>query len=142
MKLILLSIALLASSMLFWFCKSTKHTLDNLPEQQLRWGSGGGFTGKETSFSLLENGQIFKFVGVSGEKMELKAIKAKTAKAMFDAVTSLELNNIELNDPGNMYYFVEMKSKESTHKITWGDDKNAADQKVKDFYRVLQQLTQ
>jgi hypothetical protein len=41
-----------------------------------------------------------------------------------------------------MYYFVEMKSKESTHKITWGDDKNAADQKVKDFYRVLQQLTQ
>jgi hypothetical protein len=140
MKLILITISLLASSLLFWYCKPTKHTLDSLPDHQLRWGAGGGFTGKETSFTMLENGQIFKFVGVSGEKMELKAIKSKTSKALFDAVTSLELEKVELDKPGNMYYFLEMKEKDTTHKITWGDDKNAVDQKVKDFYKVLQQM--
>jgi hypothetical protein len=141
MKLILVTISLLATSLLFWYCKSPKHTLDALPEQQLRWGSGGGFTGKETSFTMLENGQIFQFVGVSGEKTEIKATKAKTAKGLFGAVISLELDKIDFDKPGNMYYFIETKGKETAHKITWGDDNTPVDQKVKDFYKVLQQLT-
>ena len=38
-------------------CKHTHYNASNLPEKQLYWGSGGGFVGKESYFTLLEIGR-------------------------------------------------------------------------------------
>ena len=142
MKFILIITGLLSIALLAINCKSNKpkYTTETLPEKQIRWGSGGGFTGKVTTFTLLENGQLFEHSSLTQTTAELPATKAKTAKGMFSAATNLDLANIKIDSPGNMYYFVETKDGEATNRIVWGDDKMPVEQKVKDFYTVLQQL--
>ncbi|MEO6758357.1 MAG: hypothetical protein ABIO24_02805, partial [Saprospiraceae bacterium] len=75
MKILLISITLLATAALFLFCKQPKYSAGNFPEKQLRWGSGGGFTGQVNSYVLLENGQLFK-IGKNDEMTELPKTKA------------------------------------------------------------------
>ena len=142
MKHILLFLLLAAVAGLFAFCKSNKpkHSADMLPPKQLRWGSGGGFTGKETVNTLLENGQIFQFSSMTNQITELGGTKAKTAKGHFAKATTSGLDLLNFNNPGNMYYFIETKDGEATNRVTWGDEKTPLMQEVKDFYTALQQL--
>lgn len=122
-------------------CKSKKTVIDPMTAPSIVWGNGGGFTGKEVSFRLLQNGKIYKTEGLnSGMQLELKPIKAKVAKAMFSAATELNLNEVALNAPGNMYHFVELQRDGKPYRITWGDKEAELPQKVKDFYVLLNQL--
>jgi hypothetical protein len=49
----------LALCLAFFACKTPQYNASNLPDTQLRFGYGGGVVGKETTYCLLENGQIF-----------------------------------------------------------------------------------
>ena len=89
MKIVLIVITLVAVAALFIFCKHQQtFTADNLPTLQLRWGTGGGIVGKETTLTLLENGQIFK-QGFKGEATEVGKIKAKVAKSLIKKAETL-----------------------------------------------------
>lgn len=140
MRITLFALALLAAAQ-FFACKSAKHTADKLPAEQIRWGSGGGFTGKETSFALLENGQVFQFKTLDGSTTERASIKAKTARGLFSTAKDLALRDVRHEHPGNMYFFLELRDGAGTHRITWSDAM-PVEQKAKDFYMVLQQLLQ
>lgn len=140
MKILLLSISLLACSTLFSFCKHTKYTPTTLPAKQLRWGNGGGFTGKETTYTLLENGQIFKREGAGALLVELEAAKKKNAKTLFETAETLGLSKLDFMHPGNIYSFIEVPEGEGSKRITWGDTRTPVDPKVQEFYGQLVQL--
>lgn len=106
--------------LLFSACKTTKYTPDKLPIRQIVFGDGGGFAGIETSYTLLENGQIFKQVGVEGPMQGLKSIKPKEAKALFDKVNSLQLFKLDMDKPGNMYYYLRQVTDHLDSRVTWG----------------------
>ncbi len=110
----------LLSTLFFANCKVVKYTPGNLPVNQLIFGNGGGFTGVETSYTLLENGQIFKQVGVNGTYQELKPINRKKAKSLFEKAVTLQLFKLDINQPGNLYYFVREINQQIDSKVTWG----------------------
>ena len=140
MRILLVFSLLLAAAAQFLACKSAQHTADKLPAEQIRWGSGGGFTGKETSFALLENGQIFQFKTLDGSTTELAGTKAKAARNLFSKAKALALRDVKHDHPGNMYYFLELRDAAAgTHRITWGNEM-PVEPKAKDFYMMLQQL--
>ncbi len=140
MKTILISVAVLATAVLFWFCKQQpKYTPDAFPEKQLRWGSGGGFVGKETKFTLLENGQVFKDEP-SRKTVELQHIKAKKAKSLFKMAEDLGLLKLDFQHPGNIYDFIESQEGETIKRITWGDAKFPIDPKIKELSTELKAL--
>ena len=141
MKVLLAAGFLVAIALILFSCKTKKEATDPSKAPSITWGSGGGFTGKEVSFALTENGQIFKHEGLNaGQSLEMKAVKAKVAKAMFSSAKELNLSEIALNKPGNMYYFIEFPGAEKPIRITWGDGETEVPQKLKDFHRVLNQL--
>jgi hypothetical protein len=141
MKILIASVVAIIVLGVLVSCKSKKAVLDPASAPAIVWGNGGGFTGKEVSFKLLENGQIFKSEGAqSGISLEMKPIKAKVAKAMFSAAKELDLATVALNSPGNMYYFVEFQVDGKPNRITWGDKQAELPQKLKDFYVLLNQL--
>lgn len=113
---------LLAFLALFFFtqCKVVKYTPDKLPTKQIIFGEGGGFTGIETSYTLLENGQIFKQVGVENTYQELKSIKPKTAKGIFEKLHSLQLYKMDIDKPGNLYYFLQEVNETIDSRVVWG----------------------
>jgi hypothetical protein len=121
-------------------CKSKKAAVAAADQVGLVWGSGGGITGKVTSYKLLESGNITRSMGVDGSTTDIKPIKAKVAKAMFSAAKDLSLAEVAQNTPGNMYYFLELVVDGKTNRITWGEAGTEVPSKVKDFYQLLNQL--
>ncbi len=139
MKTLLLSVTMLATAMLFWFCKQTRYTPAAFPEEQLRWGSGGGFVGRETKFTLLKNGQIFKFESRDSIG-ELEKIKAGKAKALFETAASLNIAKLDFQHPGNTYDFLEFQEGAVIQRISWGDANHPVDAKIKELFAQLKEL--
>jgi hypothetical protein len=140
MKTILFTCSMLATVCLLAFCKHTQYTTANLPAKQLRWGNGGGFTGKETAYTLLENGQIFKRDGVDGVLSEIKGTKTKTGTALLKTAETLGLSKLDLVHPGNTYNFIEVPDGQKTKRLSWGDPKYQVDPKIQDLYNQLTKL--
>lgn len=124
-------------TLLLTACKTTRYTPEKFPVRQIVFGDGGGFAGIETSYTLLENGQIFKQVGVEGAYTELKAIKAKQAKELFDKVNSLHIFKLDIDKPGNMYYFLRQATDNLDSRVTWGAGDYMPPQGLVSVYREL-----
>ncbi len=121
-------------------CKVIKYTPDKLPTRQMIFGNGGGFVGIETSYTFLENGQIFKKTGVDSAYLELKSIPTKQAKALFERLASLQLYKLDIEKPGNLYYFLREVNSEIDGKVTWGAGDFLPPQNLVSFYKDLQVL--
>lgn len=137
----LLFLVVLALVALDFSCTPAAHFAANqLPAKQIRWGSGGGFTGKETSFVLLENGQIFRFKTLDGSAAELASANARAARGFFKKAESLGLRDMKHDRPGNMYFFIELRDAGTApHRIAWSEQ-SLADSKALNFYAALQEL--
>lgn len=118
-------------------CKVAKYTPDKLPARQLIFGNGGGFAGIETSFTLLENGQVFRQTGVEGSYEELKSIRPKEAKALFSKLSSLQLYKLDIEKPGNLYYFMREVTDKLDSKVTWGAGDYLPPQALISLYKEL-----
>ncbi len=138
MKKILPFVAML--TLLFAACKTTKYTPEKFPVRQIVFGDGGGFAGIETSYTLLENGQLFKQDGLEGVYTELKAIKGKEAKVLFDKVNSLQLFKLDIEKPGNMYYFLRQVTDHLDSRVTWGAGDYMPPQGLVSVYRELREM--
>lgn len=122
-------------------CKSTQYTPKDFPDAQIIFGSGGGFTGAVTEYTLLENGQLFKGNSLRDEFVSLKKIKKDVVKQMFKNYDFLNIGAETINDPGNLYYFIQFKDKDKQErKITW-NDQSAVSDNVKTYYGILSGLT-
>ena len=130
----LLSIAVLPA------CKTTKYTPEKFPIRQIVFGDGGGFAGIETSYTLLENGQIFKQVGIEGSFTELKPIKPKAAKVFFDKVNSLQLFKLDIDKPGNLYYYLRQVTDHLDSRVNWGAGDYMPPQGLVSVYKELKDL--
>lgn len=140
MKTFVISLALPAMLALFFACKPTKFTAENFPDRQLRWGSGGGYTGKETMYALLENGQIFLRENTAGKFTETAGAKPKRAKALYNLAETLGLAKIEFEHPGNTYKFIEVLNGDSAHRISWGMKNNPVNPQIEGLFRQLNEL--
>ena len=139
MKAILILLTLLAAVFLWLACKQTKYAPGNFPDRQLRWGSGGGFAGKETTYTLLDNGQIF-VREMGGALTEAGRIKDKKAKAFYDMIGTLGLDTLHFQHPGNLYDFIEVLNGDSVNRISWGEKNIQVDPKIRDLFRQLNDL--
>ncbi len=126
--------------LVFTQCKVVKYTPDKLPTKQILFGDGGGFAGIETSFTLLENGQIFKQVGTENSYKELKAINRKEAKVFFEKVASLQLYKMDIEKPGNLYYFLQEVNETIDSRVTWGAGDYLPPQGIIAVYKDLHKL--
>lgn len=126
--------------MLTLSCSRTTYTLENLPDAQITFGKGGGFTGAVTEYTLLENGQLFKKDGVGKEMLEIKSTKRKMAKKVFQQMNELKLMEKNFNHPGNIYYFIRCKANGQENYLSWGASDHQPDDQLKSFYEKLNTL--
>ena len=132
--------AMILASLLLWQCQRTTHTKADFPDQRLTFGSGGGFTGAVTSHHLLPNGQLFKSKGLQPDTSAIHTIKRGKAKSFFKEAEELGLLELEFNQPGNMYYFMQYYTEGKENKITWGANGAKIPDTIKNFYDQLNDL--
>ena len=113
---------------LFFSC-----TLPNIQNrtgiQEIAFGSGGGFAGQFQKYKLMPDGRI-----LDGEKVMAVIDYRKTFSIYKEAG---ELKDIQYNEPGNMYYFVEIISGSKSNQLVWEYGSTAVNPKTTRLYNQL-----
>ncbi|MBK9014592.1 MAG: hypothetical protein IPM82_11220 [Saprospiraceae bacterium] len=78
---------------------------------------------------------------MEGTFEELKSIKSKEAKLLFDKVNSLQLFKLDIEKPGNMYYFLRQVTDNLDSRVTWGAGDYMPPQGLVSVYKELKALT-
>ena len=140
MKKITYSVFLLTFLLSFSFCKVKQYTPSDYPNGQVLFGSGGGITGGVNSYSLFENGDLFYQSALDTSFVVVKKIKNNVVQQVFSNIEFLKLKDVKVNQPGNMYNFIQIKDKNNDHQIVWSG-KDKVSKEVINFYDMLNHLT-
>jgi predicted glutamine amidotransferase len=108
---------------------SKKYKPDNLPSKRIIFGVGGGFTGKQNAYLLLENGQIFKQKDLEGKAFEeVGKIKSTEAKAYYQRC--MVFSKTKLNRPADMYNFIRIQNDSTNQTLQWASSFTTKDTSV------------
>lgn len=119
-------------------CKSTMSTPRDYKGIQLVFGKGGGITGEVVAYHLFENGIVFKSQGLAEKAYDkFGKISPEMTTQIFDNYHTLNLEGISFTHPGNIYYFIEWKKGNASHKITWGDSEHKVHKNATLCYNLL-----
>lgn len=100
---------------------------------EIQFGSGGGFTGASNEFILRQDGSVYKNIGDSLNK--LNTIEISEIEQIDKSIASLDFEHLELNETGNMTYFIEIKSQTYSNKVTWTNQTEC--DSLKQLYKTL-----
>jgi hypothetical protein len=116
---------------------STQEKLAQYQGVEITFGSGGGFTGQEVSYTLTYTGKLVKTDKLKNETVELKKLNSGNALNIFEQITELNIAGLDFNHPGNKYYFIRETKKTGEEKVVWGDGQKNPPQAVLDYYKLL-----
>lgn len=140
-KIISLVIAL---SLVFINCKNKEQTTINKLKNEMKKdnslkycvGKGGGFTGAYDEFILYENGKVYKRDFTYSRDVYRKQLTEEERAYFLEKINEMGLEGMDINQPGNMSYYIEMKQGEqSINKIIWGAHSYYPDKKLEAFHK-------
>lgn len=136
LKLILPALFLLVIVIAFG-CKSQKNSKEDIPgsdEVAMIFGNSGGFSGQTNKYKLYEDGKVYKWI--SGDSYEaLKPLDSNLAGQFFSNFTTLGFDRTEMNDPGNMTYFIVVEVGDRRKKLAWGGMNKEMPNGLETYYR-------
>lgn len=117
-------------------CSAQKELYVDNP-QILSFGSGGGFTNQSIEYRLHSDGKLWKFKGLENDSSLLKQIKKGDTRNIFNEAYKLGLDTLKFSNPGNMSYYIHIKSKTLDNKILWSNGNNQMQYEIIEFYKTL-----
>lgn len=105
--------------LILFSCNTSKNTVYRQTDSQIYFGNSGGFTNLKLEYVLNEDGNIFKITRDS--TFYIKKIDHNRFKDIQCSINECEFRNIQLNSPGNMTYFIRVKTNEFDNKVVWSD---------------------
>lgn len=127
------SFLLLFALLAFGCSTQNKHQASASKFTEISFGSGGGFTGAINTYLLKADREVFKMN--NGEYLNINKISKADFRNISETINKINFYSLEYSEKGNITYFIEIKSAESHHKITWSD--NTETPELKDFYTIL-----
>ncbi len=117
-------------------CHTSKSvfSLQTSKKDILIFGSGGGFTGQVTKYYLTKDGKIYLQNAEVAEKAG--NISKSVSAQIFANYIMLNLDKLELNEPGNKYYFIELTTPNKKTAIKWGKSP-LENSNIDTYYKVL-----
>ena len=101
-------------------------------------GKGGGFTGVYSEFILAEDGKVYKYDFKYDREVFYKTLNKVDLAYFLEKIESLGLEGIDINEPGNMSYYIEVRiNKTSLNKITWGANLYYPPNNLIEFHKEL-----
>lgn len=120
--------------------QSTSYTPENFEGNMLTFGTEGGFAGVTSEHYIFENGQFYSFESRNGSPYELGKIEKKVVGQIFENYTTLGIVDMKLNDPGNLSYYIKMKTKDGEKVVKWGGMNHEIPPILKSYYNNLAQI--
>lgn len=121
-KVIYVIIALLLSA-----CSTCK-VAKSSPIREIQYGNGGGFTGNVTTYTLKSDGTLWQ------QEKQIFKLSCDALNSIFELAEQLPKEDFV--QPGNVYSFVKIISKDATYYYAWTAGK-LPDAKVTELYTKL-----
>ena len=122
-------------------CKSNKvESPSEAVGKKLVLSHGGGFTGKYNSYTLLENGQLFKASNTKGVVNKQKDLPKDIVDQIFSNYDVLGLADIKIETYGNLLYTVQMMDGGNKNKISWEKGDKGSETLQLFFRNVMNQI--
>lgn len=126
--------AFLALSVLFLlFSCINSRKANNQSKFVIYFGKTGGFTNIPMEYMFDENGQIFKIQ--LDTTITVNQISKKQVREIKNLLTDIEFKNIEINESGNITYYIKTYSQKYENTVRWTDSSDNL--KVKELYQKL-----
>lgn len=139
MPLRLLIFSLLIS--LTFSCKTQQSfTPETYQGKKLTFGSEGGFAGTTSEHYIFENGQVFRFKSRKGSTFELGKIDKDVVAQLFHNYNALGIDTYDLNDPGDLTYFIKMQDGNELKILKWGGMQEETPPIVLQYFKTLGQI--
>jgi len=123
-------------------CRAAKEFPYDYRGDQFHFGQGGGFTGAVNAFVLLDDGRLFQKGKTDTSMTYVSTWKRDFTRQMFSNYTSLGLERLNHQHPGNLYYFIEFHSPDKKpHLISWGQEGYTPSEGIVSFYQILYKST-
>jgi hypothetical protein len=108
-------------------CKSKEKMKRDISAVQITIGQGGGFTGFYTDYIIYGTGKVERYTTRDNKTAEVKPVPVDSVKAWVARMDEIHFNNIELDQPGNMSFYLQLQEPKSSHKVKWGNATPPAD---------------
>lgn len=137
---ILLGLTLLISTAAWVSCQTKQFSGSQLPDRQIWYGRGGGFSGKETTWILLENGQLFRQEGIGSTPIQAGKISSYDASQLFKEADLVLYGENNLTEIGNTYAFIGMKDKHRSVRLVWSGKLPEMNPKLADLINGMEKI--
>ncbi len=122
-------------------CKSNKvESPEESVNKKLILSHGGGFTGNYNSYTILENGQLFKASKTKGVLDKQKSLPQDIVNQIFSNYETLGLKDTKIQTYGNLLYSIEMVDGENKNKISWEKGDEGSETLQLFFRNVMNQI--
>ena len=109
--------------------------------RQIMVGRGGGISGQETTYYLLENGNLFSRNGFDSTYTRLRWQTPATTKRLFSTVeNTCKIKTTSFDQPGNMYQFVGWQKGKTRNRVTWGAADKTPPAAYPNFYKSFMSM--
>jgi hypothetical protein len=89
------------------------------PPFQLSFGSGGGFTGVYNTYTLSEEGKLYKQNSATKSNDQITKLKKKDIKEVEALISKFDYAHTTVNTPGNMSSFVNLTKDGKAYNNIW-----------------------
>lgn len=98
-------------------------------------GQGGGFTGTYTQFKINGDGEIEEFDFSNESYSTISSLKPAQVYGFFQQLDSLNLGEVEMQNPGNMSQYIEFSYSDVVdHKILWPMEESSIKENIQNFF--------
>jgi hypothetical protein len=102
--------------------------------EKIQYGTGGGFTGVETMYTLNQDGDI-----KDKSDSVLHNMSKKDVLKLFEKASKNK--DIEFQKPENLYSFFTIITESDTNRIVWGQESTAVPPDILDLHKNLMNRT-
>ncbi len=127
------SLICLAAVIILTSCKS-------LQPFQLNFGSQGGFTNLTTTYTLAEDGKLYKSTSLAQDKKEITTISKKDIKDIEALIAKVNFAGTSVNQPGNMSSFVNLTRDGKAYTTTWASGSTSGNAALDELLAKLNSL--
>jgi hypothetical protein len=114
-------------------CLSEKQ-ITNTGVEEIHFGTGGGFTGVETTYKLNRKGNI-----IDENNKIIYNMNKRDLTFVFEQAEKNK--NTKINKPENLYSFLVIVSKTQRNRIVWGYETYDVPKKIKELHEYLMKKT-
>lgn len=113
-------------------CSNLKMKSSDNDAFQIRFGRSGGFTNIPLEYLLDGSGDIFK---IQKDTLNAGSVPRRKIKKLTERLTEMDFEHLDVNEPGNMTYFISVTTDTYNNTVKWNDQTD--NYPLKELYKDL-----